>query len=85
MFSGESIIVTFRLKKYIVSEVIDWFGKDIALTDDGQDEALASVRVNEHAIFYWAMQYGEHIEVLEPQSLRERISKTVKQISKKYS
>jgi predicted DNA-binding transcriptional regulator YafY len=85
MFSGESKTVTFRLKKYIISDVVDWFGKDAIIQDNSVDEAIATVRVNEHAMFYWAMQYGEHVEVLEPQSLRERITKTVKQLCEKYS
>lgn len=46
MFSGESVPVTFRMKKHILSDVIDWFGTDIAFFDETEDEVTARVTVN---------------------------------------
>ena len=84
MFGGESVRVSFRAKRYIVNDILDWFGKDVSFSDVDENEVTASVRVSEEAMFYWSMQYGEHIEVLEPEKLRERIKAAVKSISKKY-
>ena len=41
MFSGESIPVTFRMKKIIMNDVIDWFGSDITFSDETEDEVGA--------------------------------------------
>ena len=84
MFGGEGVRVSFRAKRYIVNDILDWFGKDALFSDADNNEVTASVRVSEDAMFYWALQYGEHIEVLEPDRLRERIKTAVKSISKKY-
>jgi len=84
MFGGEGIRVSFRAKRYIVNDILDWFGKDVSFSDADEEEVTASVRVSEDAMFYWALQYGENIEVLEPDKLRERIKAAVKSISKKY-
>lgn len=37
MFSGESAPVRMRVKKYIVGEVINWFGKDVKFYDEGEE------------------------------------------------
>ena len=43
MFTGESVLVTFRAKKYLVSEIIDWFGKDITFSDETENEVTVFV------------------------------------------
>ena len=55
MFSGESVPVTFRMKKAILNDVIDWFGTDIAFSDETEDEVTARVTVNWHAMRHWAL------------------------------
>lgn len=86
MFSGESIWVTFRARRYLIKDILDWFGCDVRLTDEnGDDENItAHVKVNEKAMLYWALQYGEHIEVLAPQKLRERVGRAAETIASKY-
>ena len=84
MFGGESVRVQFRAKRYIVGDILDWFGRDVKFFDADEDEITASVSVNLDAMFYWALQYGEHIEVLEPAGLRDRIKAAVSSISEKY-
>ncbi len=84
MFSGGSIQAKFKAKNYIIDQVIDWFGLDIRIKEESDDECIIDVTVNEEAFFCWAMQYALHIEVLEPVSLRERIKNAVNAISDKY-
>lgn len=57
MFSDESVPVTFRMSKDILNDVIDWFGTEIAFSDETEDEVTARVTVNWHAMHYWALQY----------------------------
>lgn len=84
MFAGEGIRVKFRSKRYLVTEILDWFGKDVTFSDVTDEEMTASVIVNESAMFYWCMQYGEHVEVLKPEGLRERLKNAFVEISRKY-
>ncbi len=85
MFGGDSIKVVFRAKRYIVGDILDWFGGDVAFTDVTETEVTATVQVNELAMFYWAMQYGEHVEVIEPPELRDKVLAAAKSIVTKYS
>ena len=73
MFSGESIPVTFRMDKVVLNDVIDWFGTDIAFSDETEDEVTARVTVNWHAMRYWALQYCRHVHILSPPDLAEHV------------
>ena len=85
MHSGDSAWVTFRAKKDIISDIIDWFGNDVTFSKETEDECIVRVKVNENAMFCWAMQYGEHVEVLKPESLREKIKNAIEKMKIKYS
>ena len=84
MFGGESVWVKFRAKRYIIKDILDWFGYDARFTDDDDESVITEVKVSEQAMFYWALQYGEHIEVLSPNSLRESVGAAAEIIAEKY-
>ena len=85
MFSGESVRVKFLAERGILDDVFDWFGTDIRLKALEGGTVSVSARVNERAMFCWAMQYGPHVEVLEPKGLRERIAKAAGEMAVKYN
>ena len=73
MFSGPSVQVKMRVREVNMDALIDWFGKRFRIVKEDADGLIVSVACNELAMKYWALQYGEHVEVLEPKSLREAI------------
>lgn len=84
MFAGETIRAKFKAKNYIIDQLIDWYGKDVDIKLESVDECIVTVNVNKNAFFCWAMQYGMHIEVLEPLDMREQVMNSVKEIINKY-
>ena len=84
MFPGPSELVTFRAKKYILNDLIDWFGKDIRFSNETEETVDCTVRVNRLAMRMWAMQYALHAEVLEPKELRERMIEDVRNALQNY-
>lgn len=84
MFSGESVPVTFRMKKDIVKDVIDWFGMDVAFSDETEDEVTARVTVNWHAMRHWALQYCRHVTVLSPLDLAEHVQQDLAEALERY-
>ena len=84
MFSGDSIPVTFTAKKYLLNDLLDWFGKDITFTDETEDDITVRVTVNEQAMRRWAMQYALHIKILSPASLAEQMKKDLTAALKHY-
>lgn len=84
MFGGPSVHVTMALKgPYVIQYIYDWFGKN-AKIHKKDDQLLAEVKCNEKAFFYWVMQYGEHIKVLSPQSMVDKVKKAAEAILKQY-
>ena len=84
MFSGESVRVAMRIEKFLVGDVIDWFGKDVIFHNETETSVDVSVAVNLEAMRYWAMQYANHVEVLRPEKLREEIKKDLLAAVEKY-
>jgi predicted DNA-binding transcriptional regulator YafY len=85
MFAGESVRVKFRAKRHIVGEILDWFGAGVAFSEATDKEVTVSVKVNEQAFFFWALQYGAYVEVLEPEGLREKVKGAIMEMARKYS
>lgn len=84
MFPGKSERVVFRARKYLLNDLIDWFGKDIQLSDETEDEITAIVSVNLNAMRLWALQYALHVRILEPETLKEQIKEDVRNAAENY-
>lgn len=80
MFTGESARVKFWVDSGGIDSLVDWFGRDVDILQRSGGRLLISVRVNLQAMKYWVMQFGEHVEVVEPRSLREEICKAAEKI-----
>ncbi len=84
MFNGNSVKVKMRVNKKIINDIIDWFGPKVHFSNEDDTHCDVTFRANENAVFYWAMQYGEHIRVEEPAFLQQRIKNTAIQIAANY-
>lgn len=85
MFSGDSVSVSLRLKKYALNEFIEFFNPErIIFYDQSEDEVTARVRVNRTAMRNWALRYALHVKVLSPEDLVEDIRGDIEQAWKNY-
>lgn len=85
MCGGDAALVTFRASRVIINDIIDWFGSDARITPADDNTVEVSVRVNLDAMFFWAMQYGLHTEVLQPDCLRERLRAAAEEMGRRYA
>ena len=84
MYDGPVSLVKMKVNKDIIDSVIDWLGTEIDIEETGEDYVTVTTRTNEKAIKFWALQFGESVEVKEPLSLREEIKNSVNTIKDKY-
>lgn len=85
MFSGASMQVRLLVPDGWMNELIDWFGKDFRIQSSSKEGMMeVIVQCNEKAMRYWALQYGQYVEVLEPVGLREEVRKAVLGMYEKY-
>ncbi|MBR2214861.1 MAG: WYL domain-containing protein [Selenomonadaceae bacterium] len=74
MFTGEAVAVEFWVTEGALRDVVDWFGEGYFQVYARKEGRLhIKTRCNEDAMLYWAMSYGNYVEVIKPQSLRQRI------------
>lgn len=86
MFTGESINVKMKCSIYATDALADWFGKDIRVLEVNEKEGaiIVQVKCNRNAMFYWALQYGPSVEILEPVELRQKVKEAIGEMAKKY-
>jgi len=88
MWTGEIISVTLRLNsEWSVSNVIDWFGNNARIYEkqEGEDKIFyADIKASENGILYWAIQFGDDVEVVAPATTRAKITKMATSIANKY-
>ena len=77
MFSGPSVQVKMRVSEHMIGALIDWFGKKFRIVQEEADKLIVFVVCNQQAMRYWALQYGQYAEILEPESLRDEIREVV--------
>lgn len=84
MFTDKVARVKLRVKKGIIGQVIDYFGTDFVVREETEDEAVIQLRSSEQAMVFWAMQYGDYVEVLEPERIRDKVKDSIRLMAKKY-
>ena len=84
MFTDDPEPIEFITSELMISEVIDWFGKACVITDEGGGKINVKVCASPNAMEYWSLQYLNNVEILRPQSLRDKIKHDIEAASKKY-
>lgn len=85
MVFGNSVNAEVKLSSEDkVNDFIDWFGKDVSF-EKTPTGIIASLKVNEESLIFWALQYGKHVEVLKPTQTREKIKDILKTMTEIYN
>lgn len=84
MYVGAPTYIAIQLKKAHIDYVLHTFGDNFSLEKETNTHYVLKLQVNEDDMFYWALQYGTIVEVLEPQSLRDRIRIAVEEMAMRY-
>ncbi len=79
MFSCPSVRVKLLAPADMMNELIDWLGKDFKIRNTEVEGQI------EDSMFFWALQYGPYVEVIEPESLRKRIKDSIAGTVEKYN
>lgn len=86
MFADEPQQIEFLAPEWVLDQVIDWFGKGIAIQAVNDEKTVYRIRVlsSPEAMEYWALQYAGAVEVVKPAALREKIKTRLEEAAKKY-
>lgn len=85
MFGRKTVFAKMKmLNSYAINVVMDWFGVNARISKK-DDEVFAEIETNEDALIYWALQYGESVELVSPLETREKIKEKIKNINNQYN
>ena len=88
MYTGESVSVEMIADKEanpgIVGQIRDWFGDGVLFSNEDKQFVTVRLTVNKRAMLYWALQFGQCVEIVKPQELRDDVTKAVKGMYSKY-
>ena len=84
MYSSEDSMVSFRIVKPMISDIIDMFGTDVRFYDETEDTVCVKARVNEAAMIQFAQSYAPDVVILEPTNLRDEVKNRLKGGLKAY-
>ena len=83
MFTGDPISIELKVDKERIGHIYETFS-DTTPIQENEDYIIVQVTCGELDMFYWAIQYGGIVEVLKPQSLREKIRTHIEGMTFKY-
>ena len=73
MYSSENVHVKFRIVKPMITDVVDMFGKEVIFSDEDETHVTVAVKTNERAMEQFAKNFAPDVEVLQPESMREKL------------
>ena len=86
LYSDKPERVEMLAEAWVIDQVVDWFGKDLAVREtEDPEKVIISLWANPYAMSLWALQYVNYIEVISPAHLRTKIREFLKSGLDKYS
>ena len=83
MFTDTPEQIELLADNSVVDQIVDWFGYDIQIAPQG-DGVRVQLKSSPNALTYWALQFAEHVEILSPPYLREKVRSILQNACKKY-
>lgn len=73
MYSSDNVRVKFRINRPMITDIIDFFGKEVYFFDEDESGVTVSAITNEAAMVQFAKSYAPDVEVLESKELRDKV------------
>ncbi|MDY5263896.1 MAG: WYL domain-containing protein [Eubacteriales bacterium] len=68
----------------MIDNVIDWFGRDVNISELADGNIKFSLTASPRAMRFWILQFGKYVKVLSPTSLVEQIKSDISEMEKLY-
>ena len=81
---SEETEIKLQVSKSKLDIILDWFGEKFEAIEETEENIIVLINGKEEAIERFALYYGDSVEILEPQSLREKIWARAEKMLKKY-
>ncbi len=83
-YGGNRLRLTLFVQSYMVDDLIDFFGTEIKFVPaDGGFHVVVDVMESD-GLYFWLLQYGEHVTIVEPESIRTEFVRRLDSIRMRY-
>jgi len=76
--TGKPELIHLKCSKIALRYVIEEFGNDVEIIEKKDGDFEAFFRTAPEGLLYWALQYMQCVEVVEPKSLRKAVKEAIK-------
>lgn len=76
--------VAFDYAKGMIDNVIDWFGKDVQISELADGNFKFALTASPRAMRFWILQFGKYVKVLSPQHFVDQIKDDIREMQKLY-
>ena len=85
MYTDKPERIEFLADAGIIDQIIDWFGDEVRfMKTEDEDRVKVSIKASPKAMEHWAMQYISYVEIISPESLRNKIKESIDHGLKQY-
>ncbi len=84
MFGGKPVTVVLRMSRSCAGDVLDAFGSRAAMRALDDDRMEVRVTAALEGMRFFALQFGNHCEVVSPRALREQVMEDIKKMAERY-
>ncbi len=84
MYASDNVQVKLRVRRALISDVIDLFGSDVRFSDEDDSGVTVTTFTNALAAGRFARSFAPDVVVLEPESLRSQVMETLEQTLEAY-
>ena len=84
MSEGTPIDITLRIDNEMFDTVVDSFGGNFRIMQENGISSILTLRSTAFDMYQWALIHGDHAEILEPQSLRDKLCRTTEKMHRTY-
>lgn len=84
MYADKTVRTKFIAAKGIINDIMDFFGKDVKLSDETEKTITVTANVSEFDMMLWAMQFATEVTVLEPATLAQKCKQNILEAAERY-
>ncbi|SCW49592.1 Predicted DNA-binding transcriptional regulator YafY, contains an HTH and WYL domains [Ruminococcaceae bacterium YRB3002] len=84
MYSSEDVRVRFKIVPVMISDIIDFFGKEVSFEEETDTYVIVSAKVTEAAMIQFAKSYAPDVVILEPESMVKEMREWAEKVKKVY-
>lgn len=83
-YGGEKVRLTLEFEEDLIDDIADQFGKEISIKPYGDRYRTTVTVLDGEGLYFWLLQFGLHVTVVSPESVREKLKEKLSRMLERY-